>query len=301
MSHPTATLAATIIIPTSIDRGPTLRLAVESVLRQTVRDLEVFIIGDGVHEVTRQTALDLMQTDSRVRFFDHPKHSRRGEPYRDEALKTARGRIVCYLCDRDLYLPHHVAELVHLLADADFAHTLPLRILENGQIHYDCAYDLSHPEDRRHLEQAAFPSRKLYLPLSISAHTLDAYRRLAEGWVPTPAGLPTDLFFSSKFARDPHMKLKSGFRPTVLYFPRGNHPGLSTAERLTELSAWSRRIQSPEEVQTIEAAALTAAIIDRTGYARLLRHDVIIKGRPLETYSFYRRWRWLLRLLRISS
>ncbi len=293
-------LVATVIIPTSIDRGPCLRLAVESVLRQTVSELEVFIIGDGVAENTRETALALTRADPRVRFFDHPKHPRRGEPYRHEALREARGRIVCYLCDRDLYLPWHVEELDRLLADADFAHTLPLRILENGHIHYDCAYDLTNPEDRRHLAQAAFPDRKLVLPLSFGAHTLDAYRRLAEGWVPTPAGLPTDLYFWSKFARDPQMKLKSGFRPTLLYFPRGDHPGLSTGERLAELTTWSHRIQSPADVRTIEAAALTAAIMDRTGYARLLRYDVVINGRPLETYPLHQRWRLLLSALRLA-
>src|SRR5882724_7051582 len=120
MTNPS--LTATIIIPTSIDRGPTLTLAVESVLRQTVRDLEVFIIGDGVHAVTREAARALEQADARVRFFDHPKHARRGEPYRDEALQTARGRVVCYLCDRDLYLPDHVETMDGLLKEADFAH-----------------------------------------------------------------------------------------------------------------------------------------------------------------------------------
>ena len=103
MTRPT--LTATVLIPTSIDRGPTLALAVDSVLRQTVRDLEVFIIGDGVHEVTREAARSLEKADSRVRFFDHPKHARRGEPYRHEALQEARGRVVCYLCDRDSICP----------------------------------------------------------------------------------------------------------------------------------------------------------------------------------------------------
>ena len=62
--------------------------AVDSVLRQTVRDLEVFIIGDGVHDVTREAARALEKTDPRVRFFDHPKHARRGEPCRGSCVPT---------------------------------------------------------------------------------------------------------------------------------------------------------------------------------------------------------------------
>ncbi len=292
MSHRAPDLSATVIIPTSIDRGPVLRLAVESVLRQTVSDLEVFIIGDGVHENTRQTALELQRTDSRVRFFDHPKHPRRGETYRHEALQEARGRIVCYLCDRDLYLPHHVEEQLRLLSAADFAHTLPVRLRETGDFWCDCAIDISNPEDRFHLQQASVGGREIIIPLSFGAHTLDAYRRLSEGWATTPSGPPTDLYFWSKFARDPRMKLASGVRPTLLYLPRGDHPGWTTAERLPELSAWSHRIQSPAEVQAIESAAITAAIttalIDRAGLGRFLRHPLLLSGEVSSLKLIYR-------------
>lgn len=260
-----STLSATIIIPTSIDRGPVLRLAVESVLRQTVPDLEVFIIGDGVHEVTRETARELERTDSRVRFFDHPKHARRGEPYRHDALQHARGRIVCYLCDRDLYLPHHVEEMLGLLGDADMACSFPLLVWEHGY-NLEHAYDLTAAEDREHLSLRTLP-----LPLSFGAHTLNAYRRLPEGWTTTPDGVFTDLYFWSKFARQAEMRLTSGFRPTLLYFPRGAHPGWSTAQRLPELTAWSQLMQSPAEVQTIERDIITAALHDRAAKARLIR------------------------------
>ena len=37
---------ATILVPTH-DHGPTLRASVASALRQTVSDIEVFIVGDG--------------------------------------------------------------------------------------------------------------------------------------------------------------------------------------------------------------------------------------------------------------
>lgn len=272
---PQPRLAATVIIPVSLDRGPVLRLAVESVLRQTVRDLEVFIIGDGVHEITRQTAHQLVREDARVRFFDHPKHPRRGEPYRHAALQEARGLIVCYLCDRDLYLPHHVEEMQRLLARADLAHSLPFRVLEHDYS-VDFAYDLAAPADRATLGRCHLP-----LPLSLGAHTLAAYHDLAEGWAQTPPGFLTDCYFWSKFARDSRRRLASGFRPTVLNFPRGAHPGWSTAQRLPELTLWSQRIQDPAQVRAIEADVLAAALRDRAARACLLRHRVLIGGQPL--------------------
>ena len=242
-------LVATVIIPTSIDRGPCLRLAVESVLRQTVRELEVFIIGDGVAEITRETALDLVSTDSRVRFFDHPKHVRRGEPYRHEALREARGRIVCYLCDRDLYLPWHVEELSSLLADSDFAHTSVIQLQKKGFVaNLGICNDLQNPANRKLLN---LPNRIL-IPLSFGAHTLEAYRKLPEGWAITPADIYTDAWFWTKFGLQPSFRTVSGYRYSVIWMPRGAHPGLTTALRLSEMEKWSARIQNPDTLPQIE-------------------------------------------------
>ena len=93
---------ATVVIPT-FDHGPLLGLAVDSALRQSV-PVEVFIVGDGVPEAHKAFIRDLTAGDARVRFFDHPKSPGRGEAYRHAALAQARGEIVCYLCDRDLWL-----------------------------------------------------------------------------------------------------------------------------------------------------------------------------------------------------
>src|SRR5690242_12643975 len=116
------------MIPTTSGRGALLPFSVGSVLAQTVADLEVFILGDGVDDATRCIIHELMRHDARIRFFDHPKHARRGEPHRHAALAQARGRIVTYLCDRDLMLPRHLEVMGELLRDADFAHTLITRV-----------------------------------------------------------------------------------------------------------------------------------------------------------------------------
>src|SRR5256885_5428375 len=110
-------------------------------------DLEVFVIGDGVPDVTRELMAELAAADQRVRFFDHPKGPRHGERYRHAALHEARGEIVCYLCDDDLWLPGHVEHLRELLHESDFAHSLPFWIDPDGVVH-PLRVDLSLPHFR---------------------------------------------------------------------------------------------------------------------------------------------------------
>ena len=60
-------IAATVIVPTH-DHGPTLRFALASALAQTVEDIEVLVVGDGVPNVTHEIVGELSRRDERVRF-----------------------------------------------------------------------------------------------------------------------------------------------------------------------------------------------------------------------------------------
>jgi GalNAc5-diNAcBac-PP-undecaprenol beta-1,3-glucosyltransferase len=246
-------LAATVLVPTSIDRGPLLRYSIGSILRQSVDALEVFIVGDGASDETRDAARDLERADRRVRFFDRPKGARRGELHRHAALQEARGRIVCYLCDRDLYFPDHVAEMARLLERTDFAHPPVVYAKEQG---YDffTSHDLAVAAGRE-----AMIAANHGISLSFIAHTRAAYARLDQGWTTTPDGHFTDIYFSRRFVCDPRMRLASGTRPTALSFHRGSHPGWSTARRLPELAAWSARLEDAAGREALRAEILAAA------------------------------------------
>ena len=61
----------------------------------------------------------------------------------------------------------------------------------------------------------------------------------------------TDGWFIQKFLRQPAMRCVTGTRPTVLYFPRGSHPGWSTAQRYEELLLWHDRMAIPGEAEAI--------------------------------------------------
>ena len=106
---------ATVVLPTH-DHGPLLRLSLGTVQEQTVEDIEIFVIGDGVPDETRELVAEIARGDPRIRFFDNPKGPRNGEIHRAAALAGARGEIVCYQSDDDLWCPDQVAELRDLLS-----------------------------------------------------------------------------------------------------------------------------------------------------------------------------------------
>jgi GalNAc5-diNAcBac-PP-undecaprenol beta-1,3-glucosyltransferase len=242
-----ATPVATIVIPTH-NHGPMLRVSLASALRQTVVEIEVFVIGDGVTDETRDIVFEVMKTDERVSFFDNPKGDRHGEPYRDAALQFARGRIVCYLSDDDLYFPSHVEHMNELLVEADFAHALATKVNPNGELS-PWTVDLSLS-----IYQAELLAGRNRIPLSGGAHTLSAYRALAQGWTTTPAGVPTDLFMWQRFIRHPRCKFRAGWRPTVLVFPAPDRKAWPLAERAQELKTWLRQISERESAGKLNEA-----------------------------------------------
>ena len=264
---------ATIIVPTSIDRGPLLAYSVGSILRQTIREIEVFIIGDGVHDVTREAARALMRQDSRVRFFDHPKGPSRGEVYRHQALREAKGEIVCYLCDRDLMLPDHVETMLALLGDTDFATTQIIPIREDqSAVFKDRVLDAGNQADRAHVvAESGFP-------LSQGGHRLEAYRNLPHGWRATPTGIYTDHYMWRQFLAQPWCRARSGFKPTLLYFQRGNHPGRPSIERAAELAVWCPRLGDPVALHECLRQACGSALANAASAQRQLREPVLVGG-----------------------
>ncbi len=243
------TLAATVLIPTH-EHGSLLTLAARSALKQTVRDLEVLIVGDGVNDATRTAAQELAQEDPRVRFFDLPKGPNRGETLRHQVMQEARGEIVCCLCDDDLYLPGHVESMRELLRDADFAHALPTQLTPDGNLEIF----LGHLENPGAIER--MQGLWNFIPLSCGAHTLAFYRKLPHGWKTSPPGVWTDLFMWRQFLTAPGCRSVSGWRPTVLHFPTPDRKDWSIERRLEEMQSWFERLDDPQLEQEMTRKAI---------------------------------------------
>jgi Glycosyl transferase family 2 len=253
---------ASVVIPTTGDRGSLLEHSVASVLAQTVTDLEVLVVGDGVSDGAREAIARLQAGDDRVRFFDHPKHPSRGEVYRHEVLTTeATGDLVAYLCDRDLWLPDHVEELGRVLADADFGHTLRFTIDEDDRVRAPNTLDLRHPDDRA---RAWYSSN--VLPLSMAGHTMAMYRALPEGWRTTPPRTPTDRYMWVQFLDQPSCRVASSARPTVLAFKRPRT--WTVAQRLEVLERWSPRLRDPALRDELTRDVLEDVTTDGSGLLR---------------------------------
>jgi glycosyltransferase involved in cell wall biosynthesis len=223
---------ATVVLPTH-DHSPLLRLSLRTVQEQTVQDIEIFVIGDGVPDETRELVAEIGRDDPRVRFFDNPKGPRSGEVHRAAALAEAGGEIVCYQSDDDLWCPDQVAEVRDLLTAADFAHTVVLSVAPDGLV-TPCLTALEAGVIRAFMLRGTTN----FLPLSGVGHTLAAYRALPFGWRTTPRPIWTDLYMWQQFLEQPGLRFASGSRPGVFNFPSPARRTWTLADRLSELERW---------------------------------------------------------------
>ncbi|MEN6576859.1 MAG: glycosyltransferase [Phycisphaerales bacterium] len=99
-----------VLLPT-YNRRQYLPMALASVLAQTHRALEVFVVRDGGQEVA-----DVVRSfrDPRIVFIDR-KDNRGKACSLNEALSRAQGKYIAYLDDDDAWYPHHVETLVRAL------------------------------------------------------------------------------------------------------------------------------------------------------------------------------------------
>jgi glycosyltransferase involved in cell wall biosynthesis len=92
-----------VVVPTH-NRAGLVRRAVDSVLAQTVDDLEVIVVDDGSSDVTPSVLAELAASDRRVRAVRHDEPA--GPPAaRNRGIDEARGRFVAFLDDDDEWLP----------------------------------------------------------------------------------------------------------------------------------------------------------------------------------------------------
>jgi len=232
---------ATVIIPT-FGRAQFARWAINSVQRQTVKDIEICILCDGSPESMVSFFDSFAKEDPRIRVFAFQKSPRTGEPYRDIAIKQTTGKIICYCCHDDLWLPNHVEEMEKTLAQHCFTNALfvlskPTDSLKLKNLKGILA-DIQNPEIRNNIlnGQGNFG-------LTCGAHTRKSYLELEEGWVTTPEGIPTDTFMWRKFISAYSNRCKTTMKVTAVSFPQTRRKSWSEQERDDELRRCFEKIQ----------------------------------------------------------
>jgi glycosyltransferase involved in cell wall biosynthesis len=105
-----------------------LPYSIGSVLRQTMPDFEVLVVGDGCTDDSEQVVTAI--GDPRVRWINLPANTKHQSGPNNEGLRQARGELIAYLGHDDLWLPHHLAVMVSALdaTGSDLAHSLNINV-----------------------------------------------------------------------------------------------------------------------------------------------------------------------------
>ncbi len=239
----------TILLP--VVRPPALLpFAIESVLAQSVPELELLIVCDGAPAETLACARDYAGRDPRVQVHVFPKGERHGEAHRHAALAGARGRYVAHIGDDDLWFPDHLAELGALLAKADFGNLLHVYVHPGGRVEI-LPGDIGLPAMRERMLGEKF---NLFGP-TVAGYRLAAYRALPEGWSPAPPDVWVDLHMWRKFLRMENMVFATRAVVSALVLATPQRHDLTLAQRQVENRTYLERIRDPASRNEIVAAA----------------------------------------------
>ena len=282
---------ASVLVPIH-DKPTTLPLTVDTVLRQSVEDLEVLLIGDGITDDVRSVVEGMVAADPRVRLLDFPKGPHHGERYRHDAIEAAHSDAIFYLCDDDLLLPDHVADLLTLLEDHTFVQSLNGEVLADGQVRFYAA-DLADPDVvELHLRDDI---RFCSVSVTGTAHTRALYDAVGDRWDTTPAGWWPDHWQFRKLMRHPSYAGATSSRMTALQFPTSSD-GRDTwtdEARVAELEPWHRLVVGPGAQADIDArcdAGRRAQLVEERATIALLQRDLAWVRAEHEKMSEDQRW-----------
>jgi glycosyltransferase involved in cell wall biosynthesis len=217
-----------------------LPYSIGSVLRQTMQDFEILVVGDGCTDDSEEVVAAI--GDPRIRWFNLSANTGHQSGPNNEGLRQARGEFIAYLGHDDLWLPHHLEALVNALevSGAGMAHSLVAEIEANGGV----GVLTSSPESGG------------WVAPSCTAHRRSVTEAIG-GWrdyrelriVPE-----VDLW---RRARGAGFRFAFAPRLTVIKFPAAVRRGVYQTKPSHEQAAWSERIVSEPNLE----ATLLAHIV----------------------------------------
>ncbi|HEX8664740.1 MAG TPA: glycosyltransferase family 2 protein [Beijerinckiaceae bacterium] len=262
-----------VVMPTHNHAG-LIHSAIRTALAQSYENFELLIVGDGVPDETRAIVAEYRTRDHRVLFFDRPKGPRFGEIHRHEVLtQHARGSLVCYLADDDIWLPHHLAHMCDLLRDADFAQGFRVTITGEGAVFVGDGH-FAVPGHREELLNG-----RNFVGLSAAGHTMALYRRAPHGWRTTPDGVPTDWYMWHQLLALEPCRAVTGSRPSVVGLAEALRPGWSFTRRRDELLHWEAFALARGAEAELSRMAFDWLLLRRANLERAFReHRRMIEG-----------------------
>lgn len=100
----------TVVIAT-YNRAETLKYAIESVLWQTYKNFELWIIGDCCTDHTEKV-VQSFNHDPRVNWYNLPQNSGYQSKPNNEGIRRGNGEYIAYLNHDDIWLPNHLEDTV---------------------------------------------------------------------------------------------------------------------------------------------------------------------------------------------
>lgn len=234
-----------------------LPYSIGSVLRQTMSDFEVLVVGDGCTDDSEQVVASL--GDPRVRWINLPSNTRHQSGPNNEGLRQARGELIAYLGHDDLWLPHHLA--AHLAAigasGADMTHSLLAWVESDGG-------DVWAVPPRSDLGAWGPPSCTVHRRVVTEA--LGGWRDYREA----ETFPEIDLW---RRARDAGYRFSFVPRLTAIKFPASSRRGVYASRPSHEQAAWSERIVAEPDLEATLLAGMLADVRDprRMSYSELVR------------------------------
>lgn len=265
----------TILMPTHY-RPDVIGYAIQSVLDQTEPDFELLVAGDGAVSGTAEAVLAF--NDPRIRWFDFPKAPGFGYDNRNRAMREARGEIIAFMSDDDLYFRDHLEKLGAAFEDPaiQFAYSRALHVSRSGRARPSLVNLEYADELKAHRKNGGIAGAAV------------CYRAGAPGTAdPWPNVPRAGDFFLWLSIIDRHSPACIRFirEPTVLHFTAGrkyDSPTGALARRKMPDDAWRPAVLTPTlPPGSLEQAAYAAAMrADPEGWTRRARDattDILVR------------------------
>lgn len=235
-----------------------LPYSIGSVLRQTFRDFELLVVGDGCTDDSERVVAAI--DDRRVRWINLPENSRHQSAPNNEGLRQARGELIAYLGHDDLWLPHHLESHVktHDETNADVAYSLCLLVAAGEAYVWP---SVPRPRDRS------------FSPPSGMTHRRAMTGELG-GWRDyRTIGTTPDVELWRR-AYEAEKRFSFVPRMTAVKFPAGWRRNVYRTRPSHEQARWLARIDAePDLESTLLVNFITAdEVPDGVPYRDLLRH-----------------------------
>lgn len=214
-----------VIIPT-YNWSSVLPYSIGSVLRQTMGDFELLVVGDGCTDDSEHVVAGI--GDPRLRWINLPANTGHQSGPNNEGLRQARGELIAYLGHDDLWLPHHLqAHVIAIEASgADMTHSL-LALVEA-----DAGDVWAVPP---------WPEFGAWGPPSCTVHRRSVTEALG-GWLNyREVNVPPDIDLWRR-VRGAGYRFTFVPRLTAIKFPASTRRGVYQTRPCHEQAAWSARI-----------------------------------------------------------